>query len=132
MTPAPRQPFPLRAVVGIALMGVLGLLDCLSLIGSRPPGEEVGPPVDILVLDTVLGVATVAAVVVALTTRSRGAVRVAAGTRILSVVTVVPAFFAGVAPVVVMIAAAAVLVNVVAVVLALAPSRRPATVSVEG
>ncbi|MEU2201257.1 hypothetical protein [Isoptericola sp. NPDC019482] len=113
-------------MVGLLLVGVLGLLDALTLLGPTAAEGEVGPPVEVLVLDTVLGVITLAAVVAAFARRSRGAVRVAAGARLLSVLTVVPAFFAGMPAAVIGVAAVAVLANVAGVYLALAPARRTA------
>jgi hypothetical protein len=108
--------------VGLALAGLLGAVDLTSLAMTTPPGE-VGPPLGILVLDTLLGLVTVVAVVIAWRTRSRGLVRLAAGARILSMITALPAFFAGVPAFLVAIVAAVVVLTVVAVVLMLLPPR---------
>ena len=57
------------------------------------PEGEVGPPFGILVLGPSVGVITVVAVVIAWTKANRGAIRVAAGARIVSMLTALPAFF---------------------------------------
>ena len=121
--PAVRAPFSGPNKVGLVLAGLLGLLDVASLLNPTPPGE-VGPPLGILVLDTVLGVVTVVAVVLAWRSRSRGLVRLAAGARILSLLSALPAFFAGVpAPLLILVAGFTV-ISVATVVLMLLPSAR--------
>jgi hypothetical protein len=119
------RPAPLltRNKVGLGLLGLLGLVDCLSVLQPTPDGE-VGPPFGILVLDSLLGLVTIVFVVVALRTRSRGAIRIVAGARIVSVLTAVPAFFAGVPAGIVIAVALVVVVTFVGVVLALTPARR--------
>jgi hypothetical protein len=109
--------------VGLVLAALLGLLDVISLLNPTPTGE-VGPPLGILVLDSVLGVVTIVAVVLAWRSRSRGMVRLAAGARILSLLSALPAFFAGVpAPLLILVAGFTV-ISVATVVLMLLPSRR--------
>ena len=118
-------PLLARNKVGLVILGVLGLVDVLSLAAPSTPDDQAGPPTSILVLDTVLGLVTLVFVVVAFRTRSRGAVRIVAGARILSVLTAVPAFFAdGVPAGLVAAAAAVVVVTFVGIVLALTPARR--------
>jgi hypothetical protein len=122
--PTTVSPAPFRTAnkVGLVLAGLLGASDLTSLLMTTPPGE-VGPPLAILVLDTLLGLVTVVAVVVAWRTRSRGLVRLAAGARILSMVTALPAFFAGVPAFLVAIVAGVVVLTIVTVVLMLLPPR---------
>ncbi|WP_375430542.1 hypothetical protein [uncultured Friedmanniella sp.] len=123
--PAVRAPFSRANKAGLVIAALLGLSDVISLASPTPSGE-VGPPTAILALDAVLGLITVVAVVVAWRSRSRGLVRLAAGARILSLITALPAFFAGVAPALVALVAGFTVVTVAAVVLMLLPPRRPA------
>lgn len=113
-----------RTKVGLVLGGLLGLTDMAGPFSLRTPAGETGPPTGVLVLDAVLGLVTVVFVVVALRTLSRGAIRIAAGARILSAATALPAFFAGPSAPTVVIAAAAVIVSVIVVVLMLSPAPR--------
>jgi len=125
---APRPALLARNKVGLVILGVLGVADLTALAFSTPDGE-VGPPDSILYLDTALGVITVVAVIVALVQRRRGAVRLAAGARVLSVLTAMPAFFAGVEPFVVVLVAVVLVLTVVGIVLALSPGRRTTPVT---
>jgi hypothetical protein len=108
--------------IGLGLAMVLGVLDALSLplTPSTPPGAE-GPPIEVLIATTVLGVITIAAVVWAWRTGSRVGVRIVAGSRILSALTALPAFFVeGVPAVFVILAAVFVVLTVVCVAMVLA------------
>ncbi|CAA9329086.1 MAG: hypothetical protein AVDCRST_MAG48-3045 [uncultured Friedmanniella sp.] len=116
-------PFSTANKVGLVLAGLLGVLDLGALLNPTAPGE-VGPPLGILVLDTLLGGVTVVAVVLAWRRRSRGMVRLAAGARILSMISALPAFFAGVPDALVALVAAFTVVTVATVVLMLLPARR--------
>jgi len=124
-----RPPLLTRNKVGLALLGLLGVGDLFSLVGPGMDPDQVGPPDAILLIDTVLGVITVVAVVVAFVTHRRGAVRIAAGSRILSALTAVPAFFAGVPAWLVVLVSVIVLLTITGVVLALAQPRRTAPVT---
>ena len=73
----------------------------------------------------ILGAVTLVFVVIAWLRRSRGAIRIVAGTRILSAVTALPAFFAGPPAPFVIAAAVLVTVTAIAVALMLSPARRP-------
>jgi hypothetical protein len=115
-----------RAGLIIALL--LGLLDLSSPFTPTPDGED-GPPYAILLIDAVLGLITVIAVVIAWRTARRGAVRIAAGARIISAVTALPAFFVDVPAALQAAVGLFVVVTITCVVLMLAPSRRPVTVS---
>lgn len=116
--------------VGLAVAGLLGVVDVVAnLPMNAPEGDQVGPPLGILVVDMVLGAITVVAVVWAFRTGIRAAVRLAAGARILSVVTALPAFFVDVPPVLKALVAAFTLLTFAAVVLMLRPVRRTTSVT---
>lgn len=119
------MPFSRANKVGLVLAGLLGLVDVSSPLFPTPPGE-VGPPFAILVLDAILGIVTLVAVVVAWRTRRRALVRLAAGARILSMITALPAFFAGVPAFLVAVVSLFVVLTVATVVLMLLPPRRSA------
>jgi hypothetical protein len=87
----------------------------------------VGPGQQILVFDSVLGLAAVVAVLVAWLRRSRTAARLAVGAIILITITALPGFFVDVPPAVKLLVAGSVLATAVTVILILAPARRPST-----
>jgi len=113
---------------GMIIAFLLGVLDLTSLFQPTPGGED-GPPYAILVIDTLLGVITVIAVVMAWRTARRGPVRIAAGARIISLVTALPAFFVDVPAGVQAMVGLFAVVTIASVALMLAPSRRPVPVS---
>ena len=94
--------------------------------------SQVGPPLGVIVLAGILGVITLVFVVIAWLRRSRGAIRIVAGTRILSAVTALPAFFAGPPAPFVIAAAVGVTVTVIAVALMLSPHAAPYRSRAEG
>ncbi len=108
--------------VGLAIAGLLGIADSLIFLQPTPEGD-VGPPFGILVLGTICGVITVVAVIVAWSKAHRGAIRVAAGTRIVSMLTALPAFFVDVPAGVKLLVTAFVILTVVSVVQMLSPVR---------
>jgi hypothetical protein len=108
--------------VGLAIAGLLGIADSFSFLQPTPEGE-VGPPFGILVLGSICGVITVVAVVVAWVKANRGAIRVAAGARIVSMLTALPAFFVDVPAGIKILVTAVVVLTVVSVVLMLSPAR---------
>jgi hypothetical protein len=126
MSSAPSSPAT-RVRVGLVLAAVLGVGDVISAFFPTPDGQ-VGPPLAIVLLGGVLGLATLAAVVVAWRTGRRGALRVIAATRVLSAISALPAFFVDIPPAIKLLAAIAVVLTVVCVVLVLAPARRAAAV----
>lgn len=74
--------------VGLVVAALLGLADLASLAGPVD-----GPPLAVKIIGTVLGLGTLVGVVLAWPNRSRvGAVMIVV-TRLLSVLTAVPAFF---------------------------------------
>ncbi len=122
------MPLTLRNKIGLVLAGLLAASDVLSILAPTPDGEE-GPPFAVLVLATVLGVVTLAAIVPAWRTGNRTALRVVAGTRILSALVSVPAFFVDIPPGLRALAAAGFALTVICVVLVLAPTNRRALVT---
>jgi hypothetical protein len=114
--------------VGLVLAGLLGLLDVPSVLMPTPDGE-VGPPFGILVVGSICGIITVVAVVVAWTKANRGAIRVAAGARIVSILTALPAFFVDVPWFIKVAVTVAVVVTVTSLVLMLSPSRQTTPVT---
>ena len=121
------MPITTRTRAGLVLAALLGVADVVSAFFPTP-GGEVGPPLPIVLLGGLLGIATLAAVVVAWRTGRRGALRVIAGTRVLSAITALPAFFVDVPAGLKLAVAVAVVLTVVCVVLVLAPTRRSASV----
>jgi hypothetical protein len=122
--------FPLttRNSVGLVIAALLAVGDVVSAFFPTPDGV-VGPPLPIVVLGGLLGVATLVAVVVAWRSGRRGALRIVAGTRVLSAITALPAFFVDVPALVKLLVAVVVVLTVVSVVLVLAPARRAASVT---
>jgi hypothetical protein len=111
-----------RQKIGLALIFLLCLSNVPSALSPTPEGE-VGPPFALLVADSVLAVIGAVAAAVAFFTGRRVALRVAAGALILIVVTAVPAFFSGVPAPVLLTVSGTVLLALVAVILAISPSR---------
>jgi hypothetical protein len=113
---------------GLVLAFLIGLADMASPLQSTPAGQD-GPPYAILLLDAVLGLITVVAVVVAWRTAKRGAVRIVAGARIISMITALPAFFVDVPAGVKVLVGVFVLLTVAVVTMVLTPARRSAPVT---
>jgi hypothetical protein len=108
--------------IGLALAFVMGVLDIVVI--PTTPKDQPGPPMPVMILDTILGVITVVAVVIAWRSHSHGAIRITAGARILSMLTALPAFFVdGVPNPVRLLVAAFVVVTVLTVALLLSPSK---------
>ena len=93
------------------------------------PDGEVGPPFGILILGTICGVITVIAVVIGWVKANRGAIRVAAGARIISMLTALPAFFVDVPWFIKVLVTVSVVLTVLSVVLMLSPARQTAPVT---
>jgi hypothetical protein len=122
------SPVSTRTRVGLALAALLGVADVVSAFFPTPDGE-VGPPLPIVLLGGVIGLATLAAVVVGWRSGGRGALRIVAGTRVLSAITALPAFFVDVPAWLKLVVAVAVVLTVVCVVLVLSPARQSAAVT---
>ena len=108
-------PLSVTNKIGLGLAFVLGLGDIASLgtIGQdMSPGEQ-GPPAGVTVFSAVLGVITLVGIVIAWRTGARPALRAVAGSRIVSMILGLPAFFADGVP------AGWVVISAVAVVLTL-------------
>jgi hypothetical protein len=114
---------------GLVIAILLGLADLTAPFQPTPDDAEEGPPFAILVIDSVLGLITVIAAVVAWRTAKRGAVRVVAGARIISMVTALPAFFVDVPAAVQVLVGLFVVVTIACVVMMLTPSRQPVAVT---
>lgn len=114
--------------VGLVIAGLLGLADIPAVLMPTPEGE-VGPPFGILVVGSICGVITVVAVVIAWTKANRGAIRVAAGARIVSMLTALPAFFVDVPAGLKLVVTALVVLTVISVVLMLSPARQTSAVT---
>jgi hypothetical protein len=110
--------------VGLVLAGLLGLADLSSPFLPTDESAEAGPPMGVLVADAVLGLITIVAVIYTWRTANRVGARIVAGSRIISVLTAVPAFFVpGVPAAVVALVAAVVVVTIATVMLVLARPR---------
>ncbi len=115
--------------VGLVIAGLLGLADILFFFLMPTPEGEVGPPDGILILGFVCAVVTMVAVIVAWTKANRGAIRIAAGARIVSMLTALPAFFVDVPAGIKILVTAAVVLTVGSVVLMLSPARQTSPVT---
>jgi hypothetical protein len=115
------SPLSTKNKIGLALAGLLGLLDLLPMLGGPAPDpNQPGPPFVVLVAGAVLAVITLVAVVYTWRTGHRAGARIVAGSRIISAATALPAFFVpGVPAGLVAIVAAAVVVTAVTVALVL-------------
>lgn len=113
--------------VGLVIAGLFSLGNLPSVLTAPPDGQE-GPPMAILVVDTVLGAIGLVAVVLAWR-GNRLALRIAAGAIILITLTGLPAFFVDVPMGVKALVGASVLLCVAAVVLMFSGPRQPAAVA---
>jgi len=115
-----------RNKIGLALAGLLGLADVLGTLAipALAASTEPGPPPEVMIAGGVLGVITLVAVVYTFRTASRVGARIASASRILSMLTSLPAFFVPDVPAgLVVLAAASVVLTLICVYLVLA---RPA------
>jgi hypothetical protein len=112
--------------VGLSLATLLGLSDLIGPFVPFPGAQDApGPPTAVQVAGAVLGLITLAAVVHTWRTGNRVSARIIAGTRILSLLGALPAFFVpGVPAGVVAVVAAGALLTILSVLLVL--SRREA------
>lgn len=116
-----------RARIGFWIAVVLAVLDLPQFLFAAPPGTE-GPPLEVMLFTTVMGVLTLVAAVLAWRGGRRSMLRAMAVTRILSAITALPAFVIdGVPPLFVAWAAATIVLAITAVVLLMSgPRRAPA------
>lgn len=121
------SPTTTRQKVGLVLAGLLSAANIPSFFFPTTEGES-GPPLPILVLGSILGVVGLVAVIIAWRSGNRAAVRVAAGTLIVNLLTSLPAFFVDVPAVIKLVVGVSVLLTVLAVALMFSSSRQPAPV----
>ncbi len=119
-----------RQKVGLVLAGTYGAVNTLS-VATPAPADAVGPPMVVLVLDSVLGVVALVAAIVAWRTGSRATIRVVAGALVIIAVTALPAFFVDVPAWIKLLVAVTTMVTIAIVVLLLSPARRAATLEPE-
>ena len=112
-----------RQKVGLVLAGLYSALNILGVLFPTPDGQ-VGPPIGILIIDSVLGLLGLVAVIVTWRTGNRAALRVAAGAIIIMTLTALPAFFVDVPAGIKLLVGVAVLITIAAVVLMFSPGRR--------
>jgi hypothetical protein len=112
-----------RNKVGLAIAGLISLTNVPSVFESQPDGE-VGPPMTVLVLDTLLGVIGLVAVVVAWRTASRTALRVTAACLVIAAVTALPALFVDVPAFIKIAVAVSTVITMVALVLMFSGDRQ--------
>ena len=116
-----------RNKIGLALAGLLSLSNIPSVIEPAPDGE-VGPPMEVMLLDTVLGVIGLVAVVIAWRSGSKAALRVTGACLVVSLVTSLPALFVDVPSVIKILVAVFTVVTLVTLVLMFSGDRRRAPV----
>jgi hypothetical protein len=112
-----------RNKIGLVIAGLLALGDIVFLFALPTPEGEPGPPFGILVLGAVCGIITLVAGAYAWAKANRGAIRIAAGARIVSMISALPAFFEDVSADVKITVTGVVLLTVICVVLMLSPVR---------
>lgn len=119
-------PLTRRNRIGLALAGLLGVLDLVDVLPAMSrtsdPSHASGPPLGEALVGAVFGLVTVIAVAYSWRTARRIGSRVVAGSRVLSAVIALPAFFLGVPAVLVAVASFFVLLSALSVGLVL--SRR--------
>jgi hypothetical protein len=105
--------------IGLGIAIVLGIADLagLALIGQQDSGDN-GPPAGVLIFSAVMGVATLVGVGIVFAKKARSAARVVAISRVLSMITSLPAFFVGGVPAgLIAVVAISVIVTIVCVAL---------------
>ena len=116
-----------RQKAGLILAGLYSLVNIPSAFFPTPDGSE-GPPLEILVIGSLLGVVGLVAVVLAWRTGNRAALRVAAGAIIVVTLTGLQAFFVDVAAGIKLLVGLSVLLTIATVVLMFSPPRPSAPV----
>ena len=117
-----------RQKVGLVMAGLASAINIPSVLTPTGGEDQPGPPMEILLVDTVLGVVGLVAVVMAWRSGSRSALRTAAGTLVLIGITALPAFFVDVPSWVKLVVAVSLIYTVVCIVLMFSPARRPVPV----
>lgn len=116
-----------RQKAGLVIAGLLSLGNVTSVVFPTPDGEE-GPPFEVLLLGTILGVIGVVAVVIAWRNANQAAFRVAAGSLVISAITSLPAFFVDVPAGIKILVAVSVVLTVLSIVLMFSSAQRPVPV----
>ncbi|WP_155976986.1 hypothetical protein [Nocardia sp. 348MFTsu5.1] len=105
-----------KVKIGLLLAIFLGVLDIAGLALPGPDGET--PPIAVMVIACILGIATIVFAVIALKNRNRNAVRGVVITRFLSALASIPAFFvSGIPGPVIVLTAVLIVLTVVAIAL---------------
>lgn len=112
-----------RNKIGLAIAGLISLANAPSVLEPAPDGE-VGPPMVVLVADTVCGVIGLVAVIIAWRTGSRTAIRVTAAVLVVALVTALPALFVDVPAFIKILVAVFTVVTFAALVLMFSGDRR--------
>ena len=116
-----------RNKVGLTLAFLLGLIGLPMILRGAPDPGEIGPPMAVLITESICGLVTVVAVAFGWRRRSARAIRLAAGAQIVSVLTAVPAFFLDRPALNKLLLAVLLGLTLTAVVLMLTPSRHHPT-----
>ncbi len=124
---ASRSAVSTKQKVGLGIAAVYSLTNIPSFLAGSPDPGEVGPPLAILVVGSILGVIGLVAAIMAWR-GSAVATRVAAGAIIVITLTGLPAFFVDVPMAIKALVGFSVVLTVVAVVLMFSPDRRPTSV----
>jgi hypothetical protein len=126
---APTAPLSKLNKAGLVVAFLLGLADMTGPFTPPDPDAHAGPPYPVLLVGAVLGLITIVAGVVAWRTAKRGAVRMVAGARIISMILALPAFFVDVPAWLKVLVGVVVILTVAIVVMVLTPAHRPAPVT---
>lgn len=113
-----------KAKIGLGLAILLGLMSLPSVLAPTPEGE-VGPPIAIVVVGSVLGLAAIITAVWAWRTGSRLAIRLTAASVIINAVAGLPGLFVDIPAALKVATAVATLLSVVTVVLMFSRTRTP-------
>lgn len=116
-----------RNKAGLGLAFVLGLVGIPMFLRGAPEPNVVGPPVVVLVTESLCGLVTIVAVVIGWRRANGRAIRLAAGAQVLSLLTAVPAFFLDRPAINKLLLAILLGATLTAVVLMLTPPRRSPT-----
>jgi hypothetical protein len=109
---------------GLALAGLLGVLDIAGYFLTPDPSADMpGPPDWIVLLDVALGIITVIAVFLAFRSPNKVNVGTTVAARVLSALTAVPAYFAGVPTNIIVLVTAFIAATIVTVWLILARTK---------
>ena len=111
--------------VGLGLAVFYGVTNIPSFLEAAGPGE-VGPPLAIMIVSSILGIVAAVAGVFAWRNGSRSAARLTAASVIIITLTSLPAFFVDVPAAVKALVAVSVILTVAIIVLMFSPAKRSA------